>query len=102
MKHRLQAGLAIVLLLGLMACSSNGRDYDTTHLTDIQNDVTTKAQAREWFGDPFKIGQRDNLEMWTYQFDGKSGGKDESKDLILMFDDNGIVKAYRYSTNMDH
>jgi len=103
MKHRLQMGLAIVLFIGLAACGSTGRDYDTTHLTDIQNNVTTKENIRQWFGEPYQTGRRDNMEMWTYQFDGyNSLGKDESKDLVLMFDDSGVVKAYRHSSNMNH
>ncbi len=103
MKHRLRMGLAIILLLGLVACGATGRDYDTTHLADIQNNVTTKDQVKQWFGDPYQVGQSDNLLMWTYQFDGyNSMNKDESKELVLLFDDSGIVKAYRYASNMNH
>ena len=95
-------GLVIVLMLGLASCGSTGRDFDTTHVTDIQNNSTTQAEIKQWFGKPFNTGHENNLEMWTYQFDGYSSvGKGESKDLIIMFDDNGIVKAYRYSTNMN-
>lgn len=93
----------MVLLLALVACGSTGRDFNTSHVTDIQNDVTTKDNVKQWFGDPYQTGRRDNLEMWTYQFDGyNAAGKDESKELILLFDDSGTVKAYRYATNMDH
>jgi len=38
--------------------------------------------------------------MWTYQFDKwNATGPAESKDLVILFDNKNIVKAYRYTTS---
>ena len=40
--------------------------------------------------------------MWTYQFDKYSAFREtQSKDLVILFDDRNIVKAHRYTSNMN-
>ena len=64
--------------------------------------VTTQSQVLEWFGVAFKEGVRNGNPMWTYQFDlWHSLGDDESKELVILFDDKNVVQAYRYASNMD-
>ena len=47
-------------------------------------------------------GIRNNEPVWTYQFDTyNSFGDDKSKELIIIFDQINVVKAYRYASNMD-
>ena len=74
----------------------------TVSCTVIQNGVTTQSQILDWFGVAFKEGRRNGNPMWTYQFDAWSSfGKDKSKELIILFDKDNIVRAYRYASNMD-
>ena len=49
-----------------------------------------------------KIGVPDEKiqAMWTYQFDiWNALGPAQSKDLVILFDNKNIVKAYRYTTS---
>ncbi len=51
---------------------------------------------------PYKEGMRDGDTLWTYQFDSWSAvDDDKSKELVILFDQKNVVKAYRYASNMD-
>ncbi len=94
--------MAILLAASLFTgCGSVGKNFDSSNVKNVQNNVTTQAQIVEWFGEPFKKGQENGKPMWTYQYDKYSGGDSKSKDLVLLFDGVGKVIAYRYTSNMD-
>lgn len=94
--------LAISMVAALLAgCGSVGKNFDSSYVKNIQNNVTTQTEILEWFGSPFKEGQENGRTMWTYQYDKYSGGDSKSKDLVLLFDGNNKVIAYRYTSNMD-
>lgn len=102
MYRRILLFLAVLSLAGLTACGTVGRDFDDTHVPDVQNNVTTKNMIHDWFGEPHAEGQQNGMLMWTYQYDHYSAfGKDCSKELIVLFDGDERVKAYRYSTNIE-
>ena len=81
-------------------CASVGKDFDSGKVKDIQNNVTTQVEIVDWFGVPFKEGSENGYAMWTYQIDKwKAVGEVESKGLVILFDDNHKVKAYRYESS---
>ena len=90
------------ILLWLSGCGSTGKNFNTSKVSEIQNKVTTRTQILDWFGTPPKEGVRDDNVLWTYQFDTYNPiGKDHSKELVILFDSAGVVKAYRFSSNME-
>ncbi len=92
----------VYTLLLLSGCGSTGKNFHTAKVSEIQNKVTTRTQILAWFGTPPKEGVRDGDVLWTYQFDTYNPiGKDHSKELIVLFDPAGVVKAYRFSSNME-
>ena len=97
--------IALTMLLTFLwvsGCGSTGKNFPTTTVSEIQNKVTTRTQILAWFGTPPKEGVRDGDVLWTYQFDTYNAiGKDHSKELIILFDPAGVVKAYRFSSNME-
>ncbi|MGP0565225.1 MULTISPECIES: hypothetical protein [unclassified Nitrospina] len=101
-RRRISLFAALVMLIGLTACGTVGRDFDNSNVENIHNNVTTKSMIEEWFGEPHSTGLQNGLMMWTYQYDRYSTfGKDCSKELVVLFDANEKVKAYRYSTNIE-
>ena len=93
---------ALIITLFLAGCGSAGKNFPAAHVDEIQNGVTTQSQILDWFGVAFKEGVRSGTPMWTYQFDmWHSLGDDESKELVILFDENNVVRAYRYASNMD-
>jgi hypothetical protein len=102
MKRFVPLFFALFLTLILAGCGSTGNNFPVVHIDGIKNGVTTQSQILDWFGVPFKEGVRNGDSMWTYQFDAwRSIGKDRSKELIVLFDEQNIVQAYRYASNMD-
>ena len=90
--------LLMVLLVSVwLGCASVGKDFDSEKVKDIKNNITTQLNIIDWFGVPFKEGNENGYTMWTYQIDKwKALGEVESKGLVILFDDNNKVKAYRY------
>ena len=96
--------LARIFLLALctlmVGCGTVGKDFDSTKVKKIQNNVTTQIEILDWFGVPYKEGKENNHTMWTYQLDSwQAIGEGLSKGLVILFDDNNIVKAYRYESS---
>ena len=104
MKRLVPLFLALLITLVLAGCGSTGKNFPVAHVDEIQNGVTTQFQILDWFGVAFKEGVRNGNPMWTYQFDTYNSlgiGKDKSKELVILFDKENIVQAYRYASNMD-
>ena len=102
MKHLAPLFSALWLTLLLAGCGSTGKNFPVLHIGNIQNGVTTQSQILDWFGLPYIEGMRNGDPMWTFQFDSWSAvGDDKSKELVLLFGQNNVVKAYRYASNMD-
>jgi hypothetical protein len=100
MKRTLYLLLTVLLFPLWLGCASVGKDFDSEKVKDIKNDVTTQLEIIDWFGVPFKEGNENGYTMWTYQLDKwKAVGEVESKGLVILFDDQNKVKAYRYESS---
>ena len=100
MKNILYFSVVMLLLLSFIGCASVGKDFDSKKVTNIKNNVTTQLEIIDWFGVPFKEGTENGYTMWTYQIDKwRALGNIESKGLVILFDDQNKVKAYRYESN---
>lgn len=85
----------------VIGCGTVGKDFDSSRVGSVKKDVTTQSEIREWFGPPFKEGQENGKTNWTYQYEEyNSFGDGQAKELIILFDDNKIVRAYRYTSNI--
>ncbi len=90
-----------VLLFG---CASSGRQFNTTHVNDIQVNVQDKQTIMDWFGEPMQKTTLTNnpkgcVERWTYTY-AKAvgfGTVTESHALVVDFDANGKVCDQAYS-----
>jgi len=90
-----------ITLFFLAACYGTvGNNFDSSQIKSIQSNVTSQEEIFERFGAPFKKGVESDQTMWTYQFDKwNTVGPAQSKDLVILFDNKNIVKAYRYTTS---
>ena len=93
--------VGFLILFFLTACYGTvGNNFDSLQIKSIQSNVTSQEEIFERFGAPFKKGVENNQTMWTYQFDKWNAvGPAQSKDLVILFDNKNIVKAYRYTTS---
>jgi outer membrane protein assembly factor BamE (lipoprotein component of BamABCDE complex) len=96
--------LFLALALALSACARSGRQFDRTHVTDIQNGVQTKEQIRGWFGTPGQVTALQGhpagcVERWTYvhAYASWGGARAQSAALVVDFDRNGKVCDHAYT-----
>ena len=102
MKRSLNSLWSLLILLLAIGCGTVGKDFSSDKVQNIQSNVTTQSEILDWFGIPFKEGVENSHTMWTYQRDKYSIFTDaQSKDLVILFDDNNIVKAYRFTSSID-
>ena len=100
MKNILYFSVVMFLLLSFIGCASVGKDFDSKKVKNIKNNVTTQLEIIDSFGVPFKEGTENGYTKWTYQIDKyRALGNMESKGLVILFDDQNKVKAYRYESN---
>jgi hypothetical protein len=101
MKKNQLNSIWFLILFFLTACYGTiGKNFDSSQLKNIQNNITTKEKILENFGSPFKRGIERGQVMWTYQFDQWNAlGPAQSKDLVILFDQKNIVKGYRYTSS---
>jgi hypothetical protein len=91
-------GLLLVLgaLTMAVGCGTVGAEFDPAFVKNIVNDKTTQDEIRSMFGTPFRTGIENGNPIWVYEYNEYHAiGRDLSKDLIVVFDDKGVVKSYQ-------
>ena len=98
----LRSWISAVALLGLgcalAGCITVGGPFSPEALELFETNVTTKAQVLERLGEPWRTGEEDGLETWTYgHYRYAVARASRTRDLVLRFDDRGVVVSYTYN-----
>ena len=98
--------IILILLAGISlftsGCVSLGKDFSESNVSLIKIGQTTKNEIRKLFGSTWLSGIQDGELTWTYgNYDYSLFGKREAKDLVIQFDEKGVVTTYTFSTT-DH
>ncbi len=89
-----------ISLMGLIGCGTVGKDFNETQVNQIVNGQTTREDILSMFGQPFKKGIYNGRPIWVYEYNYyHSLGDDTSKDLIITFDSNDVVKTHQLMAN---
>ncbi|MEE3253589.1 MAG: hypothetical protein VX227_04885 [Nitrospinota bacterium] len=81
-------------------CGSVGKNFDESLYTKIVKGTTNKNDIQAMFGYPFKKGIQNGYPVWTYEYNHvNSFSTDIIKDMIIVFDKNGVVKSHQLMTN---
>jgi hypothetical protein len=100
-------GSFLIVAMGAitMSCASAGRQFDTTHVGDVERGVQAKVQIQEWFGPPYQIQKplvghpMGCVERWTYTHAfSKAGVSTTSETLVVDFDEAGMVCDHAFVT----
>ncbi|HIJ80052.1 MAG: outer membrane protein assembly factor BamE [Desulfobulbaceae bacterium] len=87
------------LLLITAACANVGRSFPHEAVAQIRIGVTTEAEIKQTFGPPMRTGRENGTRTWTYgSYKYKLVGDPQASDLVVRFDDNGVVDSYSFST----
>ena len=103
-KQSLRVVLIITItMLFINGCASVGKPFSTEPVSEIVIGKTTQKNIKSVFGDPWRVGLENGKKTWTYGFYQYSLiNKTQTKDLVVRFDDQGLVSSYTFnSTNPD-
>lgn len=90
----------ILLVTALVAgCATVGRDFPSDRVSRIKIGQTTQSQIKALFGKPWRTGIEDGYRTWTYgHYHYSVFGQPSTKDLVVRFDRNHVVKSYSFNT----
>ena len=89
--------LLVVLSLPVIGCThSMGRPFPVKQVRLIEINKTTQAEIRQMFGDPWRTGLEDGKRTWTYG----EYSMQMTRDLVIRFDDQKVVKSYSFSSSL--
>ena len=88
--------LLVALSLPVTGCMPTvGEAFPFYKVRQIEVDKTTMAEIREMFGDPWRTGLENGERTWTYG----EYGVNLSRDLVIRYDDQNVVKSYSFSSS---
>ena len=88
--------VAVMLFSG---CATVGRDFPDHRVKEIQINQTTQSEIHTMFGSPWRVGIEDGQRTWTYgRYRYQAFGETSTKDLVIRFDNRGIVTSYTFNT----
>ncbi|PIP74249.1 MAG: hypothetical protein COW89_00095 [Nitrospinae bacterium CG22_combo_CG10-13_8_21_14_all_47_10] len=95
--------LNIILLAALLfafGCGTAGKNFDESLYKNIVAGTTTYNEVQSMFGSPFKKGVQNGYKVWTYEYNFYNAlGKNITKDMVIVFDQSGVVKSHQMMTN---
>jgi len=95
------SSLPIALMVGLLVlsgCIYMGRDFVTTPVKSIENNVTTQREIFGYFGEPIRKGLENGYETWTYSYQYYELAQlRDSKELYVVFNKDNTVRSYSFS-----
>lgn len=102
MKKILAGTVLLTALVAFSGCSNVGTNFDVNLVNQIQNGKTTQAEISSMFGTPYKKGIQNGHPIWVYEYDQyRAGGKKASKDLTILFNDDGVVRTTQFMSTGD-
>ncbi|MDT4330560.1 outer membrane protein assembly factor BamE domain-containing protein [Methylomonas sp. MED-D] len=91
--------LSSLSALPLSGCVTVGQEFAASRVPEIKVGQTRKQDITELFGTPWRTGMEDGRPTWTYGIYKYSlFGGDDTQDLLIRFDNQGVVKSYTFSS----
>jgi hypothetical protein len=95
----LGVGLLLLAVLFGLGCATVGREFPVERVGEIRIGETTQEDVLAMFGSPWRVGLEDGLRTWTYgRYRYRLFGQARTEDLVLRFDDAGVVASYTFNT----
>jgi hypothetical protein len=90
----------VILVFLLAGCNLYGRDFSSTQVKNIQNNVTTQSEIFGMFGEPVQKGLESGYDTWTYAHQSYSFGEGlRTKNLYIVFNKDNTVRSYSFTSN---
>lgn len=96
--------LSSLLLVGSIAatqltgCFTVGQEFAANRVAEIKVGQTRKQDVTEMFGTPWRTGLEDGRPTWTYGIYKYSLFGSDTQDLLIRFDQQGVVRSYTFGS----
>jgi len=88
----------LLFAMFLSGCFYQGRDFATSPVRNITNNVTTQREIFTDFGEPVRRGFENGYETWIYTYQYYQLGQvRDSKDLYVVFNKDNTVRSYSFT-----
>lgn len=91
--------LIALVFLGGCAFVSIGRDFPSPDSRWIVAGKSDRWELQRMFGEPYQVGLDNGDPMWRWLFIQRDSGAAASKDLVVRFTPEGLVKSYSFTSN---
>ena len=100
MKRCITLAAVALLLLVTASCATIGRQFPKETVPRIKTGTTTMQEVKEMFGSPWRTGLDSGQKTWTYgYYKYRLLGETTTSDLVVRFNERGIVESYTYNTS---
>jgi len=83
----------------LTGCFTVGQEFAGSQVPEIKIGQSTKQDIENIFGTPWRKGSEDGKSTWTYGiYKYYLFGPADTQDLLIRFDNQGIVRSYTFGT----
>ncbi len=83
----------------LTGCFTVGQEFAGSRVPELKIGQSTKQDVESIFGQPWRRGSEDGKSTWTYGiYKYYLFGPADTQDLLIRFDNQGIVRSYTYGT----
>ena len=98
--NTLVLNLLLLASLFFIGCGTTGKNFNESLHKNIVVGTTTHKEIQAMFGSPFKKGIQNGYKTWTYEYNFYNAlGNNITKDIIVVFNQNGVVKSHQMMTN---
>lgn len=97
--NSLSAALSLAAITAISGCATSGQDFPVGRVMEIQVGKTTINDVQAMFGPPFRVGSESGVKTWSYgKYKYYLFAPASAQDLVIRFDNQGIVKSYSFNT----
>ncbi|MEX2224334.1 MAG: hypothetical protein WEG40_21325 [Candidatus Rokuibacteriota bacterium] len=93
------AGLVALALLAGCVSIKIGRDFPSPDAHWIVGGKSDRWALQRMLGEPYQVGLDSGDPTWRWLYVQRDAGGAVSKDLIVRFNADGIVKSYSFTSN---
>lgn len=93
--------LIIATVLFMSSCMTIGWEFPVHNVSRIEIGKTSRSEIHDLFGPPWRTGIENGRKVWTYgHYKYGLSGQTEARDLLVRFDDEGLVVSYSFSSSV--
>jgi hypothetical protein len=90
--------VALVLIAGCVSVRI-GREFPSPDANWIVAGRSDRWGLQRMFGEPYQVGFENGDPTWRWLYVQRDGAGAVSKDLIVRFNADGLVKTYSFTSN---